>query len=114
MTHTEYAEGRCWSCGVDQLPQRPRREDYESDPAFLVASLTWLDYAFPRRADHRRRVAEWERLELETHTERVAERIRELIALPEWDEQQQAEGDRLAADYLKKRRTLRQKKGKSA
>lgn len=101
--------GKCWSCGVDQHPKRPRRADYDSDPAYLVACLVYLDHEYPERRDFARRVAEWEALEREADHERVVARIRELIALDDWTDDQQEEADRLMAIYLENRRAARQK-----
>ncbi|AZC14563.1 hypothetical protein DT073_13355 [Microbacterium sp. ABRD28] len=75
-------------------PERPRRVDYRSDPDFLVACLVWLDHTFPKR---RKRIAEWQRLERESDVDYVRERLRELLALDESTEEEDAEFARLAA-----------------
>lgn len=104
----------CWSCGAPHKPQRPRRVDFGSDPEYLVACLVWLDHTYPERVQHRERIAEYARLELEADEQRVIARIHELLKIDEWDEGQQEEGDRLAALYLEYRRQARLQKEKSS
>lgn len=90
-------KSHCWACGVDQDPQRPNRADYDSDPAYLVACLVWLDHEYPERLDYARRVAELERLERESDPAYVRSRLRELLDAD--DPESAAEWQRLVAIY---------------
>ena len=72
----------------------PRRGDFESDPDYLIAALTWLDATFPRRVSVRDRLAAWARLERERDPEWVRRRLLELIDDP--SDEARAEFARLA------------------
>lgn len=69
----------CWHCHVPLEPRRPHRAEYDSEPAFLIAAATWLDYTFPARVAHRDRIAAWARLDIESDPERLRARLVELI-----------------------------------
>ena len=72
----------------------PRRGDFESDPDYLIAALTWLDYAYPKRVSTRARLAAWARLERERNPGWVRRRLLELIDDP--SDEARAEFARLA------------------
>ena len=60
----------------------PRRGDFESDPDYLIAALTWLDATYPKRVSMRGRVAAWARIVDERDPEYVRRRLLELIDDP--------------------------------
>lgn len=86
--------------------KRPRREQYASEPDFLLACLRYLDTKYPGREGQRKRVIAWQRWTLEHDTEALHARIRELVALDEWTADEAAEFDRLAAAWRSRVRTV--------
>lgn len=97
----------CWHCHVPLEPVRPHRADFDSEPAFLMASAIWLDFTFPKRSQQRKRVREWDRLDLEADPERVVARINDLIGRDELTARQGAELDRLIDVWKVHRRAAR-------
>jgi hypothetical protein len=97
---------QCWQCGADQKPTRPLRGDFDSEPEYLVAALTWLDFTFPKRVAYKARIAEWERLERERDPKHVRARLVALLDDP--DVEAAAEFARLAEIYKNLNRTTQQ------
>ncbi|MBZ4488026.1 hypothetical protein LQ938_11900 [Microbacterium sp. cx-55] len=111
MTDKKVTANNCWSCGVEQHPERPSGAQFASEPEFLVASLVWLDYTYPQRVQQRERIRQWDLLREETELEALAARIRDLLAIDDvWTEDQQDEGDRLLAEYLERCAAARARK----
>lgn len=101
----------CWHCGAAHEPRKPHRADFDSEPDFLLACLEWLDYSYPERGrDQSARIAEWRELDEAAEFERVRARLRELHALDEWTDDDEAEFDVLAEAWKTARRNMREKK----
>ena len=91
--------------------KRPKRRHYESEPNFLLACLRYLDAKYPGREGQRKRVAAWARWERESAVERnpnaLRDRIRDLVELDEWTDDEAAEFGRLAAAWRNRARNVR-------
>lgn len=87
--------------------KRPKRKHYESEPDWLLACLRYLDARYPGREGQRKRVAAWARWEREHDAEALRARIRELVELDEWTDDEAAEFDRLAAAWRDRARSVR-------
>lgn len=98
----------CWHCHVPLEPRRPHRAEYDSEPAFLMASALWLDFAFPKRSQQRKRIREWDRLDLEADVDRVVARINDLLLFDDLTSKEDAELDRLIDVWKVHRRNARQ------
>lgn len=61
--------------------KRPKRENYPSEPDFLIACLRYLDAKHPGREGQRRRVAAWKRWNGEHSTDALRDQIRDLVML---------------------------------
>ena len=85
--------------------KRPRRRNYESEPAYLNACLRYLDAKYPRRDQIRKRIAAWQRWEIERDDEPDVARLRELVALDDLTDDEAAELARLSTEYVEWRRT---------
>lgn len=81
--------------------KRPRRDDFESEPDYLIACLRYLDARFPGREGQRKRIAAFERWESSSSTpERMRARLGQLF-MDEWplSDEKRAELDRLVAAW---------------
>lgn len=99
-------ETHCWRCGVAQHPERPRRDEHDSEQSYLIACLVWLDHEYPGRTLQRARVVEWERLEKETDLAYVKVRLHELLDRD--DPGSAEEFDRLAEIYRNRTTTKKE------
>lgn len=96
----------CYRCGAPHEPKKPHRDDFDSEVAYLLACLEWLDYEHPERQEQR--ALAWLRLDTSAQLERVIPRLRELLALDRpFDVAETAEWDELTAIYRTRRRIVR-------
>lgn len=84
--------------------KRPKRRNYESEPDFLLACLRYLDAKYPGREGQRKRLAAWQRWEIERDAEPDIARLRELVALDDLTDAEAAELARLSTEYVEWRR----------
>lgn len=87
--------------------KRPKRHNYESEPAFLLACLRYLDAKYPGREGQRKRLVAWQRWTQENDADALRSRIRELVKLDEWTDAESDEFDRLAAAWRSRARSVR-------
>lgn len=87
--------------------KRPRRHRYESEPEFLLACLRYLDAKYPGREGQRKRLTAWRRWDEEHDVDALRARIRDLVELDEWTDDEAVEFDRLAAAWRNRARSVR-------
>ncbi|MGW9627633.1 hypothetical protein [Microbacterium sp. NPDC055521] len=86
--------------------KRPRRHRYDSEPAYLLACLRYLDAKYPGREGQRQRVAAWQRWHDEPDLDALRERIVALIDNDNPTPADDAEFDRLVAAWKARRRMI--------
>ncbi|MFS0794587.1 hypothetical protein [Microbacterium sp. 1P10AE] len=87
--------------------KRPRRRDYGSEPDWLNACLRYLDAKWPAREDFRKRIAAWQRWSVESDTETLRARIRDLILADTLTDEESAELDELIDAWKARQRRNR-------
>lgn len=86
--------------------KRPRRDEYGSEPDFLLACLRYLDAKYPGREGQRKRVIAWQRWTLEHDAEALRARIRELVELDDLTDAEADEFEKLAAAWRARNREV--------
>lgn len=87
--------------------KRPRRREFDSEPAWLMACLRYLDAKHPEsRVLRARAFARWDAQDA-TDPARVIKRLRELIVLDDLTPEQEAEFERLAEMYREHKHTTK-------
>lgn len=96
----------CYRCGAPHEPKKPHRAEFDSEVAYLLACLEWLDYEHPERQEQR--ALAWLRLDAAAEPERVVRRLRDLLTLDRpFTAAEESEWNDLAAIYRAHRRIVR-------
>jgi hypothetical protein len=81
---------------------KPKRQNYDNERDWMVASLEWIERRWPD--DRKARIDAWGRLDEKAQAVQARARLAELINSAELSPDEEAELDELAAAYRAERR----------